>query len=303
MTNTILTAFRRTTRSTACPICGKPDWCLVGRADTEQAGLVVCSRTTSPTRWGTAGWLHRLDGAHAAPKGLRRGHVVDVGWAGPGKIGDLLQRCARDDGAGRRRELAQHLGVTEASLLRLDSGWISAAELNAMGQRASSGAWTFPMREHTGAAIGVRLRTSHHKKYSVSGSRNGLFLPSCLPVHELLCIAEGESDTAALLDLGFAAIGRPGARSCGERIVRFVRRNRPTEIVVLADNDECGREGATELARQLRLLCARVRVVAPPPGFKDVRAWKRRGATHADLVNQITASPMVGMSLAVEGRG
>ena len=54
-----LQEFVRVSRSRRCPICGKPDWCLIKR----DSSAAVCARVESGHRWGQAGWFHRLPGA------------------------------------------------------------------------------------------------------------------------------------------------------------------------------------------------------------------------------------------------
>lgn len=48
-----------------CPICGKPDWCLVSADDPTDPAEVICNRPiaeqNSVARIGDAGWLHVLD--------------------------------------------------------------------------------------------------------------------------------------------------------------------------------------------------------------------------------------------------
>lgn len=52
-----------------CPICGKPDWCLVSKDDPSDPAEVICNRSIaeqgSVTRIGDAGWLHVLDESRA----------------------------------------------------------------------------------------------------------------------------------------------------------------------------------------------------------------------------------------------
>lgn len=47
----------RVTKDNPCPICGKPDWCMVS-ADGKAA---ICPRVESPQNLGEAGYLHKLD--------------------------------------------------------------------------------------------------------------------------------------------------------------------------------------------------------------------------------------------------
>ena len=46
------TPWKRVSRSDPCPICGKPDWCVVAE------DAVICARIESLKRCGEAGWLH-----------------------------------------------------------------------------------------------------------------------------------------------------------------------------------------------------------------------------------------------------
>ena len=95
------------------------------------------------------------------------------------------------------------LGVSVESLRRLGVGW-----------SAKHRAWAFPMSNAAGDVLGIRLRLPGGKKLSVKGGKEGLVHsrrgPLRLPSGRLLLlIAEGPTDTAALLDLGFSAVGRP----------------------------------------------------------------------------------------------
>ncbi len=44
-----------------CPICGKPDWCLVDADDPEDPAAAICPRVPSGRDLGEAGYLHILD--------------------------------------------------------------------------------------------------------------------------------------------------------------------------------------------------------------------------------------------------
>ena len=48
--------MNRVRRDNPCPICGKPDWCLIAGDKT----AAICKRIESPKQCGEAGWLHRL---------------------------------------------------------------------------------------------------------------------------------------------------------------------------------------------------------------------------------------------------
>jgi DNA primase len=138
------------------------------------------------------------------------------------------------------------------------------------------------MKNPTGAIIGVRLRTPDGFKYSVTGSREGLFLPNSSDNNLVgpLFIVEGATDTAALLDLGFHNVaGRPSCTGGIKLLVALATSYRTKEVIVVADGDPPGILGARNLATKLLIYVPTVRVVTPPAGIKDMRDWKLRGAT------------------------
>lgn len=136
-----------------------------------------------------------------------------------------------------------------------------------------------------GNTIGIRLRRPMGRKFCITGSRAGLFIPAALDTDAQLLIAEGESDTAALLDLNFAVIGRPGCASGVGLIVNFCRRHGAHDVVVVADQGQPGQHGAARLAASLRAKCPLVRVITPPAA--DARAWRQQGATSAQMLQLI----------------
>jgi len=137
---------------------------------------------------------------------------------------------------------------------------------------------------------GIRLRHLDGRKLSVRGGREGLFVPRDLATSERLLVCEGATDAAALLDLGLTAIGRPSCTGGVGLIVDVVRRRREREVVVLADADEPGRRGAANLAAVLTAFAPSVRIIEPPSGAKDARAWVRSGATAVDVQRAIDAA-------------
>jgi DNA primase len=134
------------------------------------------------------------------------------------------------------------------------------------------------MRDATGRVIGIRRRFPDGTKRALRRSKNGLFVPSRLTDDDWLLICEGESDTASALDLGFNAVGRPGCLGGGDLLEIYCRCR---DVVIVADGDGPGLDGAERLATRLRLFCPDVRVIIPP--VKDLRAWRQAGATQADL--------------------
>ena len=271
----------RVTKKNPCPICGKPDWCLVA-AD---GAVAICPRVPSDRLAGQAGYLHILRARpprppRPAPKVLEP----------PADFGDYASVCF-DTGAGARQKLAAMLGVSEAALLRFQVGYDAARQ-----------AWTFPMRSGaTGKVTGIRLRLADGRKLAIKGSREGLFLPEFPPEPPAaVFVTEGASDAAAALDLlpaGWLAVGRPSATGGIGHLVELIRRLRPKQIVVFGDSDAVGRRGAERLAGELRLYCQTVTLAFPPASCKDLRAWKNAGATWKEVDQQIGEGRAVELGL------
>ena len=138
-----------------------------------------------------------------------------------------------------------------------------------MGFSPNSGAYTFPMRDHEGQVVGVRLRYPNGKKMSARGSKNALFYESC-PDYGLVLITEGPTDTAAVLGLGFPAIGRPSCN--GGRTYLHSMLCWKHDVVIVSDNDKAGREGSAGLAKVLKSKTKNIRIFTPPKG-KDIKDW------------------------------
>lgn len=267
--------WKRVSRAEPCPVCGRADWCLLST----DGAAAICPRVESDRRAGDAGWLHRLRG-DGPPRVRRLALLADPP---PADLSALAERCRASLPAVRLAGFARALGLSAGSLAALRVGW-SGDHL----------AWTFPMTDPvTGRVVGVRLRRPDGSKFAVKGGREGLFLPDSAPeASDRLLIAEGPTDTAALLDLGFpGAVGRPSCTGGTKHLVALVRLRRPREVVIVADGDETGRLGASRLASALVCQVRAVRVVTPPAGVKDTRSWKQAGATLADVNELIRATP------------
>jgi hypothetical protein len=189
----------------------------------------------------------------------------------------MLRRFERDTAAAEVERLAAGLGVSLDSLRRLGVAWA-----------APHRAWAFPMCNAAHETIGIRLRTESGRKWAITGSRNGLFWPDALVGTGPLLLAEGPTDVAALLDLGFASIGRPSCAGTIEAVVEVVQRLRRRDVVVVADADGPGMDGANRLAQALTDAGHCPKVIRPLQG-KDARAWVQAGATRA-AVDAVIAS-------------
>ena len=164
-------------------------------------------------------------------------------------------------------DLAESLGVSVEALERL-------------GFARDVAGWTCPERDADGAVIGTAVRSADGRKVMKRGSKRGLTLAWPLRgldgsiANDPILVVEGASDTAAALDLGFAAVGRPSAMGGLKHLTALLR---DRHVVIVGENDEAGRRGAEKIAQGLYEVCRSVRVIFPPEGTKDLRAWCRGG--------------------------
>jgi hypothetical protein len=289
--------FLRVNRMNPCPVCHRPDWCLISSDDPGNPSRAVCAREESSTRFGEAGWLHQLRDDYF-PSLRRRPRTVPVSVAAR-EFGRLALRSRLPLGTARLDYLAQGLGLKSESLHRLQIGWAEQGQILETGTKCQgNGAWTFPMKTPGGGVTGIRLRAPSGFKYSVAGGKQGLFIPENLADGDgTLFIAEGPTDTAALLDLGFRAVGRPSCSGGCLQLKAMVRELGGLDVVVVADPDSPGLRGADALARLLVPYCRTVRVIAPPAVFQDVRDWKKAGATHREIQRMVAEAEPYALSV------
>jgi len=283
--------WRRVTRAQPCKVCGRGDWCTF-QGPPDNPDVVCCMRTESKKAMKNGGWLHVLRPDDSLRQPRRR--TVRTVATKP------IERPVRDFGGFARQ---CHLAVTHDGLRRFgDSLGLSVDSLKRLlvGWSFQHKAWTWPMRNAAGEVVGIRLRKPDGRKLSVRGGKEGLFLPAGLQPGGRLLIAEGPTDTASVLDLGFRVIGRPSCSGGVAQLVALVKRLRPAEVVVVSDNDppddrgrRPGQEGADALAVTLAGYVPDVRIITPPADKKDARAWKAAGGTAGDVLAAIAAAEPV----------
>jgi len=272
--------FQRVSQHKPCPICKHPNWCGVS----SNGSVCVCMRISegsiSVTR--NHGFLHCLN-EQPYRRQTQRIFSIPVEKKSHQKFDKLAAEFSSDVKAKYLCSFANHLGVSEKSLTRLEIGWSK-----------QNWAWSFPMKQEDGIINGIRLRNWMGQKWCVPGSRDGLFLLD-LSLEEILFIAEGPTDTAALLDFGFNAIGRPSALGGEKILVKLIRAIKPNKVVVIADRDDngVGQRGAQNLACRLALYVHEIKVIAPPPGIKDARQWKQQGAVRENILQAIDRAKKV----------
>lgn len=265
------------TKARRCPICGRGDWCLIAN----DRATAVCPRTPQGAvrMLGDAGFIHVIDqqrydenkpGRNTPPP--RPVTVTD--WE------PTIDKYERNLTHEQLHTLAVSLRVRATSLAGLRIGYSHQYD-----------AFTFPMYDHAGKIIGVRVRNMQGDKWAATGSRNGLFIPT-LQWSEIgeVWVVEGPTDTAAMLDMEFYAIGRP---SCSAAVISTCQFLRSKRVTIVSNYDEAktrpdgskfypGQEGTAVLANALLEQSPEVRVIYPRKG-KDVRQWKQQGATAAEV--------------------
>lgn len=250
--------WKRVHRLSRCPICGKPDWCLVA----PDRSAAICPRVDegSSRYIEGSGYLHILK---VTTEWMNEEYHPKGGYSALPEHNEVLAIRARqwitDCGNDKVDELAERLGVSEESLRLLNIGWFDY-----------DNSWIFPMLRKGNRLLGIRVRKRDGKKIAIRGSKNGLFIPNNLPDKGVVYVCEGESDTAALLTCGLPAVGRPSCNS-GDRLLAELLEKRP--VVVCMDRDGVGRKGAKELAKLLRCHCPDVMMLEPPDKYKDMRDW------------------------------
>lgn len=253
--------FTRVTKSNPCPVCKKRDWCRVF-AD----GWVECMRVQSDKAAKSGGWMHRqcLLPTFSEPTRAPRCRPPPAINATA-----LMRDWSLATAPGALEEFARELGLSARSLTAVDAVWA-----------APHAAWAFPMCDGHGNIVGIRLR-NQHGKFAVRGSKQGVFLAAVAP-QKTLFVCEGPTDTAAALDLGLFAVGRPNCCCGGPEIRNYARRLSVARVVMVSDNDKPGLDGARKVGGELKLPYA---IYVPPA--KDLREFVRLGGTRAMIENTL----------------
>ena len=203
------------TKENPCPACGHHDWsCRAG--DTR----FICMRIVSEHPFVNSGWFHDYGDKFIKPEKLWTPPTVKID---PDKIQGRLTAF----GTG----IAESLGVSFQSLIDLSAAWSDYHN-----------ALAFPMRDGSNNIIGYRLRWDDGKKRAITGSQQGLFIPQ-IPVQKTCYLADGPTDTAALLSIGLYAIGRPNNIGGVEHLKVALKRLQVRRIVIVADNDAAKEDG------------------------------------------------------------
>jgi hypothetical protein len=227
------TEWIRVSEDNRCPICLKPDWCSIS----SDGKIVICPRTPSNREIGEAGYLHILDKT-AKVKIPKKKRYYPINW-----------------------EALNHFYVNK--LGDKDTHWVTRAlEYGTDGESL-----TCPMRDANMNIIGIqRCIVKGKKKYCfVKGSKNGLFISTTFDsFNSVLVVCEGLSDTREALMMDYNAIGRASCKTGGDLICELVRIHNIKKVVIIADNDKVGIDGANKLCLKLAENNVKVNVIIPP---------------------------------------
>jgi len=259
-------SYTRVTKENPCPICRRAglrgiDWCRVF-----DDGWAECMRVQSERPAKSGGWMHRLGDAP-------RRYLPPPKWQPPTiNATKLIRDWRAATPATALDDLATALGLSTHSVTAVGAAW---AEPRA--------AWAFPMCDGYGNIVGIRLR-NQRGKFAVRGSKQGIFLADVLP-QKTLFVCEGPTDTAAAVELGLFAVGRPNCCCGGPDIKIYARRHECSRVVVIADNDKPGLDGARKVGGELKLPFA---IYVPPA--KDLREFVGLGGTRAMIESTLKST-------------
>lgn len=256
--------WMRVNKAFKCPICDHDSWCTV----CPELQICLCMRTDSdrPSKNKMGGHIHPLGTQTKIPK---RPMVEE-----PPRIdADAVMRSFSErQWPEMQSRFAIGLGVSMQSLASVGCAWAVAHN-----------AWAFPMRDGLGNCVGIRLRTEQGKKFAVTGSRQGIFLPHCHP-QSTVYLVEGPTNVAAALTIGLFAIGEPSCNACINYTQVAINRLHIKRAVIVVDNDSPGVRGAKALASELQIPCCALILPA-----KDMREAVSLGMTK-ELMESLTTS-------------
>jgi hypothetical protein len=260
-------SFERVSKTHPCPVCKKPDWCRVFGD-----GWVECMRVQSDRPAKSGGWMHGQQPSRLMPS-FKPAPVMPV--VATINATKLMRDWLAATPATALAEFAASLGVSTPSLAAVGAAYAPP-----------HAAWAFPMCDGYGNVVGIRLR-NERGKFAVRGSRQGIFTttdhgPQTTDASKTLFVCEGPTDTAAAVELGLFAVGRPNCCCGGAEIKIYARRHDCRRVVIISDNDKPGLDGARKVGGELKLPFA---VYVPPA--KDVREFVRLGGTRVMIENTL----------------
>ena len=269
MTTVAASKWLRVNKRNPCPVCGKPDWCLIS----PDGKTAICARIESDKPAGNkgAGWLHSLDNPLPVPPIKPRAEAEQTPKAAPNVL-DMVYHAllAELPLSERHRENLQRRGLTDAQIASLSYRTLSPNGRRELVNRLPSiklagvpgfyiepGYWylagpvgiAIPVKDTRGRIVGLQVRCDNADggRYRWLSSRG--FNAGCSPgtpvhvagavsVHGEVWITEGplKADIAALklgrLVLAVAGVGNwPG-------VISIIRELKPERAIIAFDMDK-----------------------------------------------------------------
>lgn len=217
----------RVNGSRKCPICERPDWCLLS----PDGKAAICTRVESKKRCGEAGWLHRLDNGNELPAFVPppvRPKTDAPRWHA------VAMECSQQITNEQVLELSAKLGLPCVGIacIGLVGSWN-----NEDGTKSI----VFPERDGQDNVIGLNRRFEDGRKLHLPGGSRGLTLPLNWDDDrpDPLYIVEGPTDTAAMVCAGLSAWGRPSNRGGVAFIVEALAKINPARtVIIVGENDK-----------------------------------------------------------------
>lgn len=215
-----------------CPICHRKDWCLIA----EDGSAAICSRIEkgSVKRVGEAGYLHILSDKFE-PKKYEVAPAPDINWNTLVTV-QAVKLLSKRKAFG---EFCKQTGINPIAALRFNMGY-------------ADGWMTTPLYREANVISGIHKRKDSFKRM-VKHSKLGVFVPSAFFQYKCraLAVTEGFTDTVAAIQYGFNAIGKFNSH-CGDEWVSYYARHIKCErVLIFADNDDIGREGAEKTKKYI----------------------------------------------------
>ena len=261
----------RVTKHNRCPMCGKPDWCLIS----QDGKVAICARIESNILAGKkgAGWIHTLDHSMLLPSPKPRLALKQIQKAAPDVLDTayrallaelILSEVHRENLQCRglidieivrlgyrtlpvygRRDLVTRIQAMSARLVGVPGFYLDAGQW----QLAGSAGILIPVRDVKRRIVGLQIRCDHAEggKYKWLSSKG--FNAGCspgVPVHvagpvSVTCeiwITEGpiKADIAAL-KLGRVVLAVPGV-SNWPGVIPIIRELKPERVIISFDMDK-----------------------------------------------------------------
>ncbi len=210
-------------------------------------------QSNTPSKGKSGGWLHIMKDDYQKKTHEFVIKLREITKEIPVDCESMFNRWMKETEPAQLMAFCDSIGVDAMALHMIGCAWAEEHQ-----------AWALPMRDITGKITGIRLRGVDGSKWSVKGSKAGLFFPMKYDPRAPLIITEGPTDCAAALTLGFSAIGRQSCMGQHEIINDYIALNNLREVIIISDKDEAkirpdgtkfyaGQEGSKKLQDSLRV--------------------------------------------------